>query len=64
MKCMFWNLRGLANSPTKLTLKKLLVKHKLDLCFVSEPWMNINKFSLSWLNRLGMKLFCVNNRGN
>jgi len=64
MKCMFWNLRGLANSPTKLALKKLLLKHKPDLCFVSEPWMNIANFSLSWLNKLGMKIFCVNNRGN
>lgn len=64
MKCFFWNLRGLANSPTKLALKKLLVLHKPDICFIAEPWMNISKFSKLWLDRLGMKICCVNNRGS
>ena len=64
MKCLFWNLRGLANSPTKLALKKLLLLHRPDLCFIAEPWMHIDNFSKLWLDRLGMKVFCVNDRGN
>jgi len=64
MKCLFWNLKRLTNSPTKLALKKLLVLHKPDLCFVAEPWIHIDNFSKLWLDRLGMKLFCVNDRGN
>lgn len=32
--------------------------------FISEPWTDIAKFSLNWLNRIGFKLVCVNNRGN
>ena len=60
---MFWNLRGIANSPTKLALKKLLVIHKPDMFFLSEPWIDISKFSLFWLHKLGYKLFSVNNRG-
>ena len=64
MKCLFWNLRGLANSPTKMALKKLLVVHKPDIFFVAEPWIDISKFSTFWLHKLGYKLFSVNNRGN
>lgn len=62
MKCFYWNLRGLANSPTKLALKKLLVKHKPDICFLAEPWMHISNFSQRWLNNLGLKVFVVNDR--
>ena len=38
--------------------------HKPDICFISEPWMDIAIFSMRWIDRLGMKLFCVNSRGN
>jgi len=31
---------------------------------VSEPWLDISKFSTLWLHRLGYKLFSVNNRGS
>jgi len=64
MKCLYWNLRGLDNSPTKLAHKKLLILHKLDLCFIVEPWMIFSNFSTLWLDRLGMKDFCVHNRGS
>jgi len=64
MKCLYWNLRGIANSPTSLALKKLLVSNKPDFFFISEPWLDISKFSTFWLHKLGYKLFCVNNRGN
>lgn len=64
MKCFYWNLRGLANSPTKFSLKKLLVKFKPDICFLSEPWMPISNLSQRYLNDLGLKVFAVNNRNN
>lgn len=53
----------LKGNITKLDLKKLLKLHKPNICFISEPWMNIAKFSMSWLDKQGMKLLCVNNRG-
>jgi hypothetical protein len=64
MKCIFWNVRGLANSPTKLALKKLILDNKPVLCFVSEPWISVDRISISWLNRVGMKIIAVNNRGS
>lgn len=36
---IFWNTRGLANSPTKLVLKKLILKHKPSFMFLVEPWI-------------------------
>jgi hypothetical protein len=62
MKCLYWNVRGLANSPTKLALKNLLSLNKPDFCFISEPWLNISRISNSWWNRFGLKVFAVNNR--
>jgi hypothetical protein len=64
MKCLYWNVRGLANSPTKLALKNLLSLNKPDFCFISEPWLNISRISNSWWNRFGLKVFAVNNRND
>lgn len=64
MKCFYWNLRGLANSPTKLALKNLLVKFKPDLCIIAEPWMSVSHLSQRWLHNRNLKVFAVNNRNN
>ena len=37
MKCIYWNLRGIANSPTKMALKNLIIANKPDLIFIAEP---------------------------
>jgi hypothetical protein len=62
MKALFWNVRGLANSPTKLALQRLLVVNKPEFCFVSEPWMIFEDFPRGWFHRLGYKLLDTNNR--
>lgn len=64
MKCLFWNIRGLANSPTRLALKRLIVLHKPDIILLAEPWIPFNCFPFYWLNRLNLKLFALNNRPN
>lgn len=64
MKCFFWNLRGLANHPTKLALKNLIVKHKPDFCIIAEPWMSVVNLSQRWLHHLNLKIFAVNTRNN
>jgi hypothetical protein len=64
MKCIFWNIRGLANSPSKLALKRLILKNKPSFVFIAEPWMDVNSFPQTWLRRLNLKVFAVNNRGN
>jgi hypothetical protein len=60
MKCFYWNVRGLANSPTKLALKNLILVNKPDLFFIAEPGITSDRFSASWLYRVGMKFFDVN----
>jgi len=64
MKSLFWNLRGLANSPTRLALKRFLLLHKPDFCFVSEPWMHIGNFPRGSFDRIGYKLFAMNDRND
>jgi len=64
MKCLFWNLRGIANPPTKLALKRLLKLYKPDFCFIAKPWMNLARFPVNWFSRLNLKVFVVNNRNN
>jgi exonuclease III len=44
MKILYWNVRGLANSPTRLALKNLLIAHKPDIVVISEPWMDFDLF--------------------
>jgi hypothetical protein len=64
MKCLYWNIRGLANPSSKLALKNLILDSKPDFCFIAEPWMNFTSLPHRWLNRLGMKMFAVNTRLN
>jgi len=62
MKCIYWNIRGIANTPTRLALKRTLLLQKPDILLIVEPMMNFDRFPSSWLHRLGFKLFSVNNR--
>ena len=62
MKCLYWNIRGLANNPSRLALKNLILKEKPDIVLIAEPWMNIEAFPRNWFQRLNFKLFAMNNR--
>lgn len=64
MKSIFWNVRGISNSPTRLALKNLCVMHKPDLGFIAEPWMEENKLHASFWKFLNMRVFAVNQRGS
>jgi len=64
MKALYWKIRGIANSPSKLALKRLILLHKPDFLFIAEPWMNFDNFPAIWLNRLGLKLFSCNVKEN
>jgi hypothetical protein len=54
----------LANSPTRLALKRLILLHKPDFILISEPWLKIDDFPKRWLSSLNLKFFAVNNRIN
>jgi exonuclease III len=62
MKCIFWNTRGLANSPTRLALKNIISQHKPDIILLSEPWMDIEDLPRRWLVNLNLKCFASNTR--
>jgi hypothetical protein len=64
MKLLYWNIRGIANSLSRLALKRLLLQHKPDLLFIAEPWMRYKAFPTTWLYRLGFKIFSFNIRTN
>jgi hypothetical protein len=64
MKCLFWNIRGIANSPSRIALKRLIVKYKPDIILIAEPWISINSFPHFWLNNLNLKLFALNQRNH
>jgi len=64
MKVLFWNLRGLANSPTRLALKNIIETNKPDFVLLAELYIDFNKFPPKWLQRLWLKLFAINNRQN
>ena len=42
MKSLFWNVRGLASTPTRLALKRFLDVNKPEFCFISEPWLEFD----------------------
>lgn len=64
MKRIYWNLRGLANSPTRLSLRNHIRTHKLDFCFVVEPFMNLQDLPNNYINSLDLKIFDCNTRYN
>jgi hypothetical protein len=44
MKVLYWNIRGIANSSSKLALKRLINLHCPDFVFIAEPWMKFDSF--------------------
>lgn len=64
MKCLSWNSRGMANSLTRLVLKRLVLKHNPGFIFISEPMISFDNFPRRWLSNLHMKLLAMNSRDN
>ncbi|XP_058742332.1 uncharacterized protein LOC131614798 [Vicia villosa] len=61
MKCLYWNIRGVANAPSRLSLKRLIKLHNPDYIFIAEPKLDFANFPTNWFHRLGFKPFSVNN---
>jgi hypothetical protein len=64
MKCIYWNIRGLANSPSRLALQNLILQHKPHIIIISEPWLLFEHFPRHWFTRLHFKLFALNHRNH
>jgi len=62
MKCLYWNIKGIANRPSRLALKNLIVNNKPNFIFIAEPWMHFNHFPRNWFHILNFKPFAFNLR--
>ena len=63
MKIIFWNIRGLANAPTRTALRSLIRKHSSDFLCLSEPMTSLTRVPDSFWRSIGMQLVDVNDRG-
>jgi hypothetical protein len=54
----------MANSPTRLALKKLIHTHNPDIICIVEPWMEFEDLPRRWLVNPNLKLFAMNTRPN
>jgi len=64
MKIIYSNIRGIANTPSRVALKRLILNNKPDFILISEPWISFDRFPKNWFHRLGFKLFTCNFRQN
>ena len=64
MKCLFWNIRGISNPLSRLSLKRPVIHHKPQFVFVEEPLIHFGIFPTNQFNRLGFKIFNLNTRPN
>lgn len=64
MKCLYWNIRGIANHPSRLALKNLILANQPSFIFISEPRMYFDHFPINWFSRLNYKPFAFNIRHN
>ncbi|KAF9606065.1 hypothetical protein IFM89_023088 [Coptis chinensis] len=65
MRCIFWNIRGIANDKTQNRLSKLINKWDPDIVGIAEPMINPGDISRAYLQSLGMSAsFYSNDRQN
>lgn len=57
MKCLFWNIRGIANLPSRRYLKNLYAIRKPEFIFIAEPWILFDKLNPSFWKKLNLKLW-------
>jgi hypothetical protein len=63
MNILFWNVRGISNSDTRLALKNLFLSHKPSLIFVAEQMVNFAQIPAWYWPSIGVSKYCINNRG-
>jgi hypothetical protein len=63
MNILFWNVRGIGNSETRIALKNFCLSHKPSLIFVAEPMVNFAQIPAWYWPTIGVSKYCINNRG-
>lgn len=64
MNCLYWNIRGIANSPSRLALKNHITSQRPHFIFIAEPWILFEQFPRNWFQRLHYKIFATNTKHN
>jgi len=63
MNFFYWNIRGIGNSDTRVTLRNLFLSHKPLLLFIAEPMITIDKVPAWFWKSIGVRNFSVNDSG-
>jgi hypothetical protein len=63
MNLLYWNVRGIGNSDTRLALKNFFLSHKPSIIFVAEPMVSFENVPSWYWHSLGVSKYCMNNRG-
>lgn len=62
MNCFYWNIRGIGNTDTRVTLRNLFLSHKPLLLFIAEPMVTIDKIPAWFWKSIGVCNFSINDR--
>jgi len=62
MNILFWNLRGIDNVDTHITLRNLFLTHKPLLIFIAEPMIEVSQIPAWYWQSIGVLKLCVNDR--
>ncbi|CAI8596840.1 unnamed protein product [Vicia faba] len=60
MKCLYWNIRGVAKASYRLALKRFLKLHNPDFLFIAEPKIDFVKFPKNWI--VGCPMFVLSKK--
>lgn len=63
MNILYWNVRGIGNSDTRLALKNLFLSHKPTIIFVAEPMVSFAQIPSWYWPSIGVTKYCTNDRG-
>ena len=63
MKILFWNARGLGNSPTRRVLRRMVSRYQPLLLGLSEPFVQLSSIKSSFWKSLRLSPVAVNDRG-
>lgn len=63
INCLYWNVKGIGNSLTRIRLKDIIAKHQVKVVVISEPMIDVSKLPslYSFLNMLGYTSNCGSN---
>lgn len=59
---LYWNIRGIGNPESRITLKTLCDSHKPNIIFIAEPMIPFENVPHLFLWNINVTKFCSNDR--